>query len=245
MTERTVAFISGASRGIGRAVLTKLAEKYFVIGTATTQAGVEGIDDYLKQNQLTGRGELFNATDFPAVKSLIGRLIAEFGVIKILVNNAGITRDNLMLRMNFNEEWQPVIDTNLNAVFYLTQQCLPAMMKARFGRVINMSSVVGLMGNPGQVNYCAAKAGLLGLTKAMAREVASRNITVNAIAPGYIETDMTKKLNEVQQKAILDTIPMRRIGSPEDIASAVSFLASEDASYMTGQVLNVNGGMYM
>jgi 3-oxoacyl-[acyl-carrier protein] reductase len=245
MEKPKIALVTGATRGIGQAVAKKLAQQgLLVIGTATTAEGAQSITDYLQNFSIKGRGIVLNVTNYTEVEKTIQSFITELGPIQILVNNAGITRDNLMLRMKF-EEWKDVIDTNLTSVFYVTQCCLRDMLKSRWGRIVNISSVVGTMGNPGQVNYCAAKAGILGFTKALAREVAIRGVTVNAVAPGFIDTQMTQKLTEDQRNAILHTIPIQRVGTPDDIAHAVSFLVSDKANYITGQTLHVNGGMLM
>jgi 3-oxoacyl-[acyl-carrier protein] reductase len=212
-----------------------------VIGTATSEVGAQRISEYLGDN---GKGLELNVTDADSIKALFETLKADFGTVDILVNNAGITRDNLMMRMK-DEEWDSIIETNLSSVFRLSKAVLRGMMKARQGRIINIGSVVGTMGNAGQVNYAAAKAGLLGFTKSMAREVASRGITVNTIAPGFIDTDMTKELTDEQKKAIFSQVPADRLGKPEEIAAAVAFLASDSAAYITGETLHVNGGMYM
>lgn len=240
-----VALVTGATRGIGQAIAEEIAKQgIFVIGTATTESGAESIDQMFKQLGLNGQGSVLNVTDQESTKELLGKITSEKGVVDILINNAGITKDNLMLRMK-SEEWHDVIDTDLNSVFHITQLCLPAMIKKRWGRIVNVSSVVGFMGNPGQVNYCAAKAGLIGLTKSLAREVALRGVTVNAVAPGFIDTQMTQKLTEQQKEAILQAIPMKRVGKPKDVADAIAFLISDSANYMTGQTLHINGGMYM
>ena len=240
-----IALVTGASRGIGRAVALDLAmQGATVIGTATTQAGAEEITELLAKHQLSGQGCVLQLADSTSRDAMLEELKASCGMPNILVNNAGVTRDNIALRMR-PEEWDEVINTDLSAVFYLTKSCLKPMLKARWGRVITISSVVALTGNPGQANYAAAKAGLLGLSKSIAQEVASRHITVNVVAPGFIDTDMTKALSEQQQQAILSSVPMERLGKVEDIAAAVSFLASERAGYITGNTLHVNGGMYM
>jgi 3-oxoacyl-[acyl-carrier protein] reductase len=237
-----VALITGASRGIGQAIAACfMKEGAFVFGTATREESVVAINRMCKDQ---GQGLLFDLKDRNRPKSLIAEIMAHKGKIDILVNNAGITRDNLLLRMS-DDEWQEVIDTNLSGVFPLTREVLRPMLKARYGRVINVASVVGFMGNAGQANYCAAKAGLVGLTKALAKEVASRSITVNCIAPGFIITDMTKKLAETQKEQLLDNIPLKRLGAPEDCAYAALFLASPTAGYITGETIHVNGGMYM
>ncbi|MGB0893450.1 MAG: 3-oxoacyl-ACP reductase FabG [Parashewanella sp.] len=240
--EGKVALVTGASRGIGRSITETLVEAgATVIGTATSERGAAAIQDYLGDN---GFGLVLNVTDSESVASLFTQIKEKTGDIDILVNNAGITRDNLMMRMK-DDEWNDIIDTNLNSLFKLSKPVLRSMMKKRSGRIINIGSVVGSMGNPGQVNYCAAKAGLIGFTKSLAKEVASRQITVNAIAPGFIQTDMTDELTEDQQKAIMSQVPMERLGQPQEIANAVLFLASDAAAYISGETLHVNGGMYM
>jgi len=237
------ALVTGASRGIGRAIALRLAAAGArVIGTATTEAGAAQITEALAATG--GRGEVLNVSTAGSMEALVGRLDAAGDMPTILVNNAAITRDGLMLRMK-DDDWGAVIDTNLSANFRLSKLCLRRMMKERNGRIISITSVVGLMGNAGQVNYAAAKAGVIGLTKSMARELASRNITVNAVAPGFIDTDMTKVLPEAQKQALLEQIPAGRLGAPEEIAEAVAFLASPAAAYITGQTLSVNGGMLM
>lgn len=237
------ALVTGASRGIGRAIAMRLAEGGAkVIGTATTPEGAVKIGEALAPHG--GRGEVLNVSTAGSMEALMGRLEAAGDMPTILVNNAAITRDGLMLRMK-EEDWGAVIDTNLSANFRLSKACLKRMMKERNGRIISITSVVGLMGNAGQVNYAAAKAGVIGMTKSMARELASRNITVNAVAPGFIDTDMTRVLPEAQKEALIGQIPAGRLGTPEDIAEAVAFLASPAAAYITGQTLSVNGGMLM
>ncbi len=237
-----VALVTGASRGIGRAIAELLVERgATVIGTATTESGAEAISAYLGEN---GKGLALNVTSTESIESVLADIKAQFGEIDILVNNAGITRDNLLMRMK-DEEWLDILDTNLTPIFRLSKAVLRAMMKKRHGRIINIGSVVGSMGNAGQTNYAAAKAGLIGFTKSMAREVASRGITVNTVAPGFIETDMTKALNDEQRAATLSNVPAGRLGDPREIASAVAFLASDEAGYITGETLHVNGGMYM
>jgi len=237
------ALVTGASRGIGRAIALRLAaDGARVIGTATTQEGAAQITSALSEQG--GRGETLNVSTTGSIEALIARLDAAGDMPTILVNNAAITRDTLLLRMK-DEDWNQVIDTNLSANFRLTKVCVKRMMKERNGRIISITSVVGLMGNAGQVNYAAAKAGVIGLTKSLARELASRNITVNAVAPGFIDTDMTKGLPEEQKQALLKQIPAGRLGRPEEIAEAVAFLASPAAAYITGQTLSVNGGMLM
>jgi 3-oxoacyl-[acyl-carrier protein] reductase len=238
-----IALVTGASRGIGQAIadeLIKCGAK--VIGTATTEAGAKAIDERLKGNG--GKGLALDVTDPKACEDVINSLVKDFGGIDILVNNAGITKDQLAMRMK-SDEWADVIDTNLSAVFRLSQAVLRPMMKARAGRIINITSIVGHMGNPGQANYAAAKAGVSGMTRALAREIGSRNITVNCVAPGFIDTDMTRALSEEQQNALKANIPLARLGTPEDVAQAVAFLASPAAGYITGNTLHVNGGLYL
>jgi 3-oxoacyl-[acyl-carrier protein] reductase len=235
--------VTGASRGIGQAIADALMQAGAkVIGTATTAEGAAAIDARLKGNG--GRGVALNVTDPKACEDIIDSIVKDFGGIQILVNNAGITRDQLAMRMK-SEEWTDVIDTNLSAVFRLSQAVLRPMMKARTGRIINITSIVGHMGNAGQANYAAAKAGVSGMTRALAREIGSRNITVNCVAPGFIDTDMTRALSEEQQNALKSNIPLARLGTPEDVASAVAFLASPAAAYITGNTLHVNGGLYL
>lgn len=243
--DKQVAIVTGASRGIGRAIALELARRgAMVIGTATTEAGAEGIGAAFKQAGLEGRGAVLNVNDATAVDALVESTLKEFGALNVLVNNAGITQDQLAMRMK-DDEWDAVIDTNLKAVFRLSRAVLCPMMKARGGRIVNITSVVGSAGNPGQVNYAAAKAGVAGMTRALAREIGSRGITVNCVAPGFIDTDMTKVLPQEQQTALKTQIPLGRLGSPEDIAHAVAFLASPQAGYITGTTLHVNGGMFM
>jgi 3-oxoacyl-[acyl-carrier protein] reductase len=243
--DKQVALVTGASRGIGRAIALVLARQgATVIGTATSEAGAAGIGEALAAEGLTGRGVVLEVNDAQAVDALIDSIVKEFGALNVLVNNAGITRDQLAMRMK-DDEWDAVIDTNLKAVFRLSRAVLRPMMKARGGRIVNITSVVGSAGNPGQLNYAAAKAGVAGMTRALAREIGSRNITVNCVAPGFIDTDMTKVLPEEQQAALKTQIPLGRLGSPEDIGHAVAFLASPQAGYITGTTLHVNGGMYM
>ncbi|KPN77981.1 3-oxoacyl-ACP reductase FabG [Shewanella xiamenensis] len=237
-----VALVTGASRGIGRAIAETLVEAgAIVVGTATSEKGAEAIQEYLGDK---GFGLVLNVTDSQSVTDLFDSIKEKAGDVDILVNNAGITRDNLLMRMK-DDEWNDIIDTNLTSLFRLSKPVMRTMMKKRFGRIINIGSVVGTMGNAGQVNYSAAKAGLIGFTKSLAREVASRQITVNAIAPGFIQTDMTDELTEDQQKAIMSQVPMERLGQAQEIANAVLFLASDSAAYITGETLHVNGGMYM
>lgn len=237
-----VALVTGATRGIGRAVAVALAEcGATVIGTATSEAGAQSIGEALGAK---GRGIVLNVTDAEASKAALEAVVAEFGRIDILVNNAGITRDMLAMRLS-DEAWDAVIETNLTSVFRLTRAALRPMMKQRYGRIINMSSVVGVMGNAGQANYAAAKAGMIGMSRSIAREVASRGVTVNCVAPGFIETDMTAALPEDIKKNLMGQIPASRLGKTDDIAAAVLYLASEPAGYVTGTVLHVNGGMFM
>ncbi|MFM1849979.1 MAG: 3-oxoacyl-[acyl-carrier-protein] reductase FabG [Pseudomonadota bacterium] len=240
-----LALVTGASRGIGAAIAHGLAKAgHFVIGTATTDEGAKAIESGLAQAGLAGLGRRLQVTEPGACEALVDELVKTYGSLDILVNNAGITRDNLAMRMK-DEEWEAVIETNLTAVFRLSRAVLRPMMKARWGRIINITSVVGVSGNPGQVNYAAAKAGVAGMARALAREVASRGITVNSIAPGFIDTDMTKALSAEQIAALTATIPAQRLGNVDDIASSAVFLASEGAGYITGITLNVNGGMVM
>ena len=237
-----IALVTGATRGIGRAVAEELVSKgAFVIGTATSEKGAESISAYLGEK---GKGLVLNVADQASIDAVLEQIKQEFGDIDILVNNAGITRDNLLMRMK-DEEWFDILQTNLSSVYHLSKAMLRTMMKKRFGRIINIGSVVGSMGNAGQTNYCAAKAGLIGFSKALAKEVASRGITVNVVAPGFIATDMTEVLSEELKNNLLTQLPAGRLGEPKDIAKAVAFLASEDASYINGTTLHVNGGMYM
>ncbi|MEZ9523122.1 3-oxoacyl-ACP reductase FabG [Enterovibrio norvegicus] len=237
-----IALVTGASRGIGRAIAEILVERgATVVGTATSESGAASISDYLGEN---GKGYALNVTSSESIEGVLKAIKEEFGDIDILVNNAGITRDNLLMRMK-EDEWQDIMDTNLTSIFRMSKAVLRAMMKKRNGRIINVGSVVGTMGNAGQANYAAAKAGVVGFTKSMAREVASRGITVNTVAPGFIETDMTKALNDDQRAATLAQVPAGRLGDPREIAATVAFLASTDAAYITGETLHVNGGMYM
>jgi 3-oxoacyl-[acyl-carrier protein] reductase len=240
-----IALVTGASRGIGKAIALELASRgAVVVGTATSEAGAEGISAYLKESGNAGRGYVLNVADPASIESFMAAMTADVGAPLILVNNAGITRDNLMLRMK-DDEWDSVINTNLTAIYRMSKACLKAMTKERWGRIISISSVVGSSGNPGQANYAAAKAGLEGFSRALAREIGSRNITVNAVAPGFIATDMTHVLAEEQKDKLLASIPAGRLGQPEEIAAAVGFLASAEAGYITGTTLHVNGGMYM
>lgn len=240
--EGEIALVTGASRGIGKAIAEQLkADGATVIGTATTEGGAEKISEYLGEG---GKGMCLNVTDADSVAAVIKQISSDFGDVSILVNNAGITRDNLLMMMK-DDQWNDIIDTNLTSIFRLCKAVVRKMMKAKKGRIINIGSVVGSSGNPGQTNYSAAKAGLLGFTKSLAREIGSRNITVNSVAPGFIDTDMTKELAEEQKAALIGSVPLGRLGDPADIAMAVAFLAGPDSSYITGETLHVNGGMYM
>jgi 3-oxoacyl-[acyl-carrier protein] reductase len=245
MFDDEIALVTGASRGIGRAIADALgAQGATVIGTATTEPGAQAIGERLRAAGYKGRGMVLDVTEQESIDIVIKAVSAELGPPTILVNNAGITRDNLLLRMK-EEEWQSIIETNLSSVFRLSRACLRGMMKAQKGRIINIASVVGCTGNPGQANYAAAKAGIIGFTKSVAREVGSRGITVNAVAPGFIATDMTKTLSDEQRDALLQGIPLNRLGSPQEVAGVVAFLASDAAAYVTGETVHVNGGMYM
>ncbi|MGD8570190.1 MAG: 3-oxoacyl-ACP reductase FabG [Gammaproteobacteria bacterium] len=240
-----IALVTGASRGIGQAIALRLGkEGATVVGTATSAAGAKNISTTLQDNGVTGMGLELNVTDPASIESMLETMTKEFGAPSILVNNAGITRDNLLMRMK-DDEWNDIIETNLTSVFRLSKACLRPMTKARKGRIISISSVVGASGNAGQTNYAAAKAGLVGFSKSLAREVGARGITVNTVAPGFIDTDMTKALPEAQREALQNSIPLGRLGQPEEIAAAVAFLASANAAYITGETLHVNGGMYM
>ena len=245
MLEGQTAFVTGATRGIGRAIALALARAgASVVGTATTDEGAAGIAAYLHDANLRGEGIRLDVTDAPAIEPAIAGAAQRFGEIAILVNNAGITRDNLLLRMK-DEEWDAIMDINLKAAYRLSKAVLRSMMKARYGRIINVGSVVGASGNAGQTNYAAAKAALIGFTKSLAQEVGSRNITVNCVAPGFIDTDMTRALTDAQREKLIERIPLGRLGLPDDVAHAVAFLASREAGYITGATLHVNGGMYM
>jgi len=243
--ENEIALVTGASRGIGKSTALALGKQgASVVGTATSDKGAEAISAYLAEAGIKGKGLVLNVTDSASIDDCLKAMEAEFGMPTILVNNAGITRDNLLMRMK-DEEWDDIINTNLTSIYRLSKAVLRTMMKARKGRIISITSVVGAMGNAGQTNYAAAKAGVMGFTKALAREAGSRGITVNAVAPGFIDTDMTKVLPDDQKNALLTQIPMGRLGQPEEIAAAVAFLASPEAAYITGTTLHVNGGMYM
>lgn len=245
MLQDQIALVTGASRGIGQACALELGRQgATVIGTATSENGAQAISQYLADNQIKGVGIKLNVNDAAEIECALTAIRAQFGEVSILVNNAGITRDNLLMRMK-EGEWDDIIETNLKSVFRMSQTVLRAMMKARQGRIISIASVVGSMGNAGQTNYAAAKAGIMGFSKSLAREIGSRNITVNCVAPGFIDTDMTRALGEAQREALVGHIPLGRLGNVEDVASAVAFLASPKASYITGVTLHVNGGMYM
>lgn len=240
-----IAIVTGASRGIGKAIALRLAKDGFtVVGTATSENGASNITMYFEEAGLDGVGRVLDVSDAASIEGFIAGVTDEFSVPAVLVNNAGITRDNLLMRMK-DEEWDDIIRTNLSSVFRLCKCCMRGMMKARQGRIVNITSVVGATGNAGQTNYAAAKAGIIGFTKSLAKEVGSRGITVNSVAPGFIDTDMTRTLPEELRKGLLNNIPLGRLGHVDEIAGAVSFLCSEDAGYITGETLHVNGGMYM
>lgn len=244
MLKGQIALVTGVSRGIGRAIALDLGrEGATVIGTATSEAGAADIQKAFSAANVQGWGAVLNVTEAAACDALMGEIEKKFGPVSVLVNNAGITRDNLAMRMK-DEEWDAVIDTNLKAVFRLSKAVMRGMMKARYGRIINITSVVGCSGNPGQANYAAAKAGVAGMSRALARELGSRNITVNCVAPGFIDTDMTAVLSEELRAKIVGEVPMKRMGKAEEVAAAVCFLASPEAGYVSGQVLGVNGGLY-
>ncbi|MCU0735807.1 MAG: 3-oxoacyl-ACP reductase FabG [Methylotetracoccus sp.] len=240
-----IAIVTGSSRGIGQAIALRLAKDgYFVVGTATTESGAAAIEQTLSAAGLKGAGRVLNVADGTSVEQFLNSVTENFNVPTVLVNNAGITRDNLLMRMK-DDEWDGIIQTNLSSVYRLCKGCIKGMMKARAGRIVNVTSVVGVMGNAGQTNYAAAKAGIIGFTKSLAREVGSRGITVNAVAPGFIETDMTAALPEEQKRALLGSIPLGRLGRTDEVAAAVAFLCSDEAGYITGETLHINGGMYM
>lgn len=240
---RKIILVTGASRGIGKAIALRFAkEGHFVIGTATSEKGVEVINEYL--SDYDGVGRVLDVCDTAQIDALFDEIDSVYGSLQVLVNNAGITKDGLLMRMS-DEQWDKVIDTNLTSVYRMTKRAIKGMMKARFGRVITISSVVGQMGNAGQTNYAATKAGVEGFTRSLAREIGSRGVTINCVAPGLIETDMTDELDERLLNSMLDAVPLGKLGQPEDIAAAVSFLASDEAGYITGATLAVNGGMYM
>jgi len=245
--EGEIALVTGASRGIGKAIAEQLAAQgATVIGTATSDGGADNISAYLSAMKSSGggKGMCLNVTDADSIAAVMKAITDEFGAVSILVNNAGITKDNLLMMMK-EDQWNDIIDTNLTSIYRLSKAVVRAMMKKRKGRIINIASVVGLTGNPGQTNYSASKAGMLGFTKSLAREIGSRNITVNCVAPGFIDTDMTRDLPEEQREALVSQIPLNRLGDPADIAAAVTFLAGPAAAYITGETINVNGGMYM
>ena len=240
-----IALVTGASRGIGKAIAAALGSKgATVVGTATSANGAQGISETFAASGIKGAGKELNVTDPDSIEALIKEVQSEYGAPTILVNNAGITRDNLLMRMK-DDEWNDVIDTNLTSAFRMSKACLRGMMKAKHGRIITITSVIGATGNPGQSNYAATKAGVIGFTKSLAREIGSRGITVNAVAPGFIDTDMTRALPEEQRDALLEQIALGKLGAVEDVANAVAFLASADAAYITGETIHVNGGMYM
>jgi 3-oxoacyl-[acyl-carrier protein] reductase len=246
MTEaKKVALVTGASRGIGAAIADKLgSEGFIVLGTATSDSGAEKITARFAEKNIEGKGYCLNVTDAESIKATMALIKEEYAEPAVLVNNAGITQDNLFLRMK-EAEWSSVLDTNLTSVFSMSKAVIKSMTRARFGRIINISSVVGSMGNAGQANYCAAKAGVEGFTRSLAREIGSRNITVNSVAPGFIQTDMTHELPETVKETLLKQVPLGRLGDPDEIAHTVAFLASDGASYITGETIHVNGGMYM
>jgi 3-oxoacyl-[acyl-carrier protein] reductase len=240
-----IALVTGASRGIGRSIAEMLGKAgATVIGTATSDKGAEAITAYLSASGIAGKGMVLNVADKDSIDSVVKAVTSEFGTISVLINNAGITRDNLLMRMK-DEEWDDIIATNLTSVYRMSKACMRGMTKAKKGRIISISSVVGASGNPGQTNYAAAKAGLVGFSKSLAREIGSRNITVNVVAPGFIDTDMTRELSEEQRNHLLQNIPLTRLGQPGEIAGAVLFLASSLGAYVTGETIHVNGGMYM
>lgn len=246
MTEAAkVALVTGASRGIGKAIAIALAEHdHIVVGTATSDEGATNISSYLAQIKNSGKGMKLNVADQDSVAAVIKDISEQFGAPLVLINNAGITKDNILMRMK-DDEWQDVIDTNLNSLYRVSKACLRGMTKARWGRIVNITSVVGSMGNVGQSNYAATKSGAEGFSRALARELGSRSITVNCVAPGFIDTDMTRKLSEDQHNILLQQIPLGRLGTTAEIAALVSFLCSENAGYITGETIHINGGMYM
>jgi len=240
-----IALVTGATRGIGRAIALRLGSQGItIVGTATSESGAKSITEYLRRANITGSGMVLNVTDSDSIEAVVTVIETTYGAPSILVNNAGITRDNLLVRMK-DDDWNDIISTNLTPIYKLSKRCLRAMTKARLGRIITITSVVGVMGNAGQTNYAAAKAGVIGFSKSLAREVGARGITVNTVAPGFIDTDMTSSLAEEHKTALLLQVPIKRLGTPEEIAGAVSYLASDDAAYITGETIHVNGGMYM
>ncbi|MBY0578234.1 MAG: 3-oxoacyl-ACP reductase FabG [Burkholderiales bacterium] len=245
MLEGQIALVTGASRGIGRSIALDMGKHgATVIGTATSASGADSITDYLKEANIEGVGLMLNVNDVNRIDAALAEIRSRYGEVSILVNNAGITKDNLVMRMS-DEEWDVIMETNLKSVFRMSRAVLRAMAKARYGRIINISSVVGAMGNAGQANYAAAKAGIFGFSKSLAREIGSRNVTVNSIAPGFIDTDMTRALSDSQRDSLLQHVPLGRLGHPEDVAAAATFLASPAAGYITGTTLHVNGGLHM
>ena len=244
MTDR-VALVTGASRGIGRAIALKLGQQGFtVVGTATTEVGAENISAFFKEQGIAGIGMSLNVTDLDSINTVVSAVKEQYGAPVVLVNNAGITKDNILMRMK-DEEWTDVVDTNLSSIYRLSKACVRGMTKGRWGRIINISSVVGSMGNAGQSNYAAAKAGMEGFSRALAKELGSRNVTVNCVAPGFIDTDMTKELAEEHKNLMLSQVPLARLGEPSEIAAVVAFLAGEGGAYITGETVHVNGGMFM
>lgn len=246
MSDKKLALVTGASRGIGKAIAEKLGQSGFIVaGTATSDKGADAISANLKESGVDGQGFVVDVSDAGSIASLIEEVTKVFGKTpEVLVNNAGITRDNLLMRMK-DEEWDSILDTNLTSIYRLSKACMRGMMKAKWGRIINVGSVVGSTGNPGQTNYSAAKAAVIGFSKSLAKEIGARGITVNVVAPGFIDTDMTQVLEEQQKEAMAKTIPLNRLGKPEEIAAAVDFLASDNAGYITGETIHVNGGMFM
>ena len=240
-----IVLVTGATRGIGRAIAVRLGSQgATIVGTATSEAGAKSITEYLREANIAGSGMVLNVTDPDSIEAVVTETESTYGAPSILVNNAGITRDNLLIRMK-DDDWDDIISTNLTPIYKLSKRCLRAMTKARSGRIITITSVVGVMGNAGQTNYAAAKAGVIGFSKSLAREVGARGITVNAVAPGFIDTDMTSSLADEHKTVLLSQVPIKRLGTPEEIAGAVSYLASDDAAYITGETIHVNGGMYM